>query len=155
MVGNNKSLRGLLRAARAGRGPTTGAAAAMDTKVIIGYGFGSGWIPAFVAKDQGIFARHGIDATLQLIPNASNGPAALMGDSMQIAGLNPTSAILADDVAAPISRTSSPTRRSRPKPPPGWLAVRAERLGPAPAQVIWSGEKIAVPAINSVSPMSR
>lgn len=53
--------------------------AAAQTKVTIGYGPANSWIPAFVAKEQGIFARHGLDATLQLIVIGSNQPAALIG----------------------------------------------------------------------------
>ena len=50
-------------------------AAQAQTKIAIGYGPSTVWMPAFVAKDQGFFANHGIDATLTLIPVGSRSTA--------------------------------------------------------------------------------
>src|SRR3954463_8015964 len=82
--------------------PFAALSAVAQTKVIVSFGPGSAWIQAFVAKDQGIFAKHGLDVTMQLIPVGSNQPAALMSNSIQIAGLNPTIVLFAAEGGADI-----------------------------------------------------
>lgn len=44
---------------------------------------------AFIAKEEGLFAKHGLDVTLQLIPVSPNVPAAVMSNSVQIGGTTP------------------------------------------------------------------
>ena len=43
----------------------------------------------FIAKEQGFFAKRGLDVTLQLIPVSPNVPAAVMSNSVQIGGTTP------------------------------------------------------------------
>ena len=128
--------------------PLVDVAGAAETQVTIGYAMGNGWIPAFVAKDQGIFARHGIDAQLQLMTNASNAPAALMAGTLQIAGLNPTAAILADDGGADIQVIANATIQTKTTSD-GWLFARTGLDLHQPQDLI--GRKVAVPAVNSVA----
>ena len=92
------------------------------TKVTIGYGPANSWIPAFVAKDQGIFAKHGLDATLQLIAIGSNQPAALMADSIQISGLNPTIVIFADEGGADIQVVANESIQTKTETDGGVIA---------------------------------
>ncbi|HLI20482.1 MAG TPA: ABC transporter substrate-binding protein, partial [Stellaceae bacterium] len=127
---------------------SAGVAAAANTKVTIGYAMGNGWIPAFVAKDQDIFARHGIDAQLQLMTNGSSAPAALMANSLQIAGLNPTAVILADDGGADIQIIANATIQTKTTSD-GWLFARTGLELHSPKDLI--GKKVAVPAIDSVA----
>jgi len=129
-------------------GAVVQAAHAANTAVTVGYAMGNGWIPAFVAKDQGIFAQHGIDARLQLMTNGSNAPAALMAGSLQIAGLNPTAAILADDGGAEIQAIANATIQTKTTSD-GWLFGRTGLDLHKPKDLI--GRKVAVPAINSVA----
>ena len=63
-------------------------ARAEPTHLRIGYSLISEFIPAFVARDHGIFARHGIDAELVPIANSSNLPAAVTSGSVDIGGMN-------------------------------------------------------------------
>lgn len=52
----------------------------------------------FIAKDQGFFAAHGIDATLQLMTsNATSIPSALVGNSIQVGGTTLPVVLQADD----------------------------------------------------------
>jgi NitT/TauT family transport system substrate-binding protein len=60
------------------------AAHAQATKVQIGYIPVSDWLPAFVAKDKGIFDKHGLDVTLTKIGIISNIPSAIMSGSLNI-----------------------------------------------------------------------
>ena len=43
----------------------------------------------FIAKEEGFFAKRGLDVTLQLIPVSPNVPAAVMSNSVQIGGTTP------------------------------------------------------------------
>jgi NitT/TauT family transport system substrate-binding protein len=60
--------------------------ASAQTKVSIGCTATSDCASAMVAVDQGIFAKHGLDATMTLIAINSNIPAAIISDSIQIGG---------------------------------------------------------------------
>ena len=65
----------------------TGAPARADTKLTIGYTGANTFVPAFVAKDKGFFARRGLDVTLQRIPVGPSIPGALIADSLQVGTL--------------------------------------------------------------------
>ncbi|MGA3307612.1 MAG: ABC transporter substrate-binding protein [Xanthobacteraceae bacterium] len=60
-----------------------------QTKVIVGLTQFNEVAPVMIAKEEGFFAKHGFDVTIQLIPLNSTMPAALQSDSIQIAGLTP------------------------------------------------------------------
>lgn len=59
--------------------------ASAATKLKFGYSAASAFSSAFVAADQGIFAKNGLDVEMVLVPNSSTTPAALVSDSLQIA----------------------------------------------------------------------
>ena len=46
------------------------------------------FLPVFVAADQGIFARHGLDVAVQILPNGGLVPAALISGAIQIGGVS-------------------------------------------------------------------
>ena len=56
-------------------------------KVVFGYFPVADFLMTFIAKDQGFFEKHGIDATIQMMAtNATSVPAALVSNSIQIGG---------------------------------------------------------------------
>ena len=55
-----------------------------QTRITIGYAPSADFAPLFAAKDKGFFEKRGIDATLTLIPVASNIPSAMVSNSVQI-----------------------------------------------------------------------
>jgi len=61
-------------------------AAVAQTKMTIGCTATTDCASAMVAVDEGIFAKHGLDAKMLLIGINSNIPAAIMSDSIQIGG---------------------------------------------------------------------
>ena len=63
-----------------------GAAGAAET-VVFG-GPAVDFLPVFVAVDDGIFARHGLDVTVQILPNGGLVPAALQSGSIQVGGVS-------------------------------------------------------------------
>ncbi len=59
------------------------------TTIRVGYSNVSGFAGLFIAKDQGLFAKQGLDVEPVLIALNSTMPAALVGGSLQIAGPTP------------------------------------------------------------------
>jgi NitT/TauT family transport system substrate-binding protein len=64
-------------------------AGAADEKVRIGYTAVGDFASAFVAKERGFFAKHGIDAELTQLALNSTLPAALVSGSIDIGGVTP------------------------------------------------------------------
>ena len=60
--------------------------AQQKSKITLAYSASAAFTNAFVAADQGIFAKHGLDVEMKLIPNSSTLPAALASSSLQIGG---------------------------------------------------------------------
>jgi len=60
------------------------------TKITLLYTPGDSFTESYVAKDQGIFAKHGLDVTLTVGQNGSVITAALLADSAQIGAPTPT-----------------------------------------------------------------
>ena len=64
----------------------TAAGAVEPTKVAIGYPPATDFLAAYVAKDEGFFAKHNIDATLVKIPVVTNIPSSVVSGSMPTGG---------------------------------------------------------------------
>ena len=61
------------------------APAAAQTKIVLGFSASTAFSTAFVAANEGIFKKHGLDVEMKLVPNSSTTPAALIADSLQVA----------------------------------------------------------------------
>lgn len=118
-----------------------------QTKITVSYGPAYPWIPAFVAKDQGIFAKHGLDVTLQFIAVGSNQPAALIAGTSQVAGVNPTIVLFADEGGADIQIVAGANRQSKNASSGGALARTGLDIKRA---ADFRGKKVAVPGLQSV-----
>jgi len=117
-----------------------------QTKITVSYGPGYPWIPAFVAKDQGIFAKHGLDVTLQFIAVGSNQPAALIAGTSQVAGLSPSIVLFADAGGADLTIIAGANGQSKSGTTGGVLA-RPEAKIATPTD--FRGKKVAVPGLQS------
>ncbi len=67
------------------------------TKLAVSYSATSDFLPAFIAKDTGIFERDGLDVTLTNLATTALGPPALQAGSLQIAAISPPLLLLAND----------------------------------------------------------
>jgi NitT/TauT family transport system substrate-binding protein len=54
-------------------------------KIVLGFSASTAFSTAFVAANEGIFKKHGLDVEMKLVPNSSTTPAALIADSLQVA----------------------------------------------------------------------
>ncbi|HVZ45834.1 MAG TPA: ABC transporter substrate-binding protein [Ramlibacter sp.] len=59
-------------------------------KIVFGYTAVSDFASVFVAREEGIFARHGIDVEPKFIPLNPSIPAAIQSDSLQMGGPTPS-----------------------------------------------------------------
>jgi NitT/TauT family transport system substrate-binding protein len=73
------------------------ATAQAQTKLNLGYGSASAWIASFVAADQRIFAKHGLDVAMHFVPSAATQPAAITAGSLDIGTFNAPLLFLADE----------------------------------------------------------
>ena len=122
-------------------------AARADTKLRIGYGPASAWIPAFVAKDEGIFAKHGIDASFEFIAVGSNEPAAMIAGSIDVGTLTPTILLFADEGGADLVAIAGAVVQTKDHP---FGAVVAREGTGIKLPADFRGKRVAVPGINSV-----
>lgn len=67
------------------------------TKIRLGYTPAASFVGAFLAKDKGFFAAHGLDVDLQVIALNSNIPAAMISGSCDIGGTTTTVLLQAVD----------------------------------------------------------
>jgi len=61
------------------------ASPAFAQKIVFGFSASTAFANAFVAANEGIFKKHGLDVEMKLVPNSATTPAALMAGSLQIA----------------------------------------------------------------------
>jgi NitT/TauT family transport system substrate-binding protein len=61
------------------------APAAAQDKIVLGFSASTAFSNAFVAANEGIFKKHGLDVEMKLVPNSSTTPAALVAESLQVA----------------------------------------------------------------------
>lgn len=79
------TLRTLVRAMAASALLSTAAAPALAQKIVYGFSASTAFANAFVAANEGIFKKNGLDVEMKLVPNSATTPAALMAGSLQIA----------------------------------------------------------------------
>ena len=65
------------------------AQAQKKTPLIVSYTATPEFGSAFIAKERGLFEKHGLDVTLQLIPVSPNVPGAVISGSVQVGGATP------------------------------------------------------------------
>jgi len=122
-------------------------AASAETQLTIGYGLAGDFLPAFIAKDEGIFAKNGLDASMKVMQSSSLVPAILASGGVQIGINTPPNLLLAvagglDQVAiAGAARLTSADPRIGLVAKPGLTVTRPADL---------EGKRVGVPGINSV-----
>jgi len=122
------------------------ASAAELTKMAVSYSATADFAPAFIAKEAGIFEKHGLDVSLSNLATTSLGPPALMAGSLQLASSSPPLLLLANDggmdlvAVAGVAAMDEKHPRSSLITRTGFTATKAQDF---------IGKKIARPGINS------
>jgi NitT/TauT family transport system substrate-binding protein len=122
-------------------------ASAEGTKVSIGYVSAGDFITAFVAKDEGIFEKNGIDATLTHLTIATNGPAAVLSKSLDISMSTATILLEAAEGGLDLVAIAGVSRFYADNPKVSLVARTGSGIHKA---ADFKGKTIGVPGLNSV-----
>jgi NitT/TauT family transport system substrate-binding protein len=118
-----------------------------QTKLVVAHSPASEFLPAFVAKERGIFARNGLDVTFNMTPNITLIPAALVSGTVQIGSATATNALLAAEAGIDIVTVMGGTRLVKSNQRialvtrPGLTVANANDL---------RGKRVGVPGFNAV-----
>jgi NitT/TauT family transport system substrate-binding protein len=118
--------------------------------VKIGLGPAVDFLPAFVARDKGIFAQHGLDVTLVIVPTPSVVPPMLVSDSVQISYATPPNLLLADEGGLDLVAIEGAARLVKSNAKISFVTrsgITVERAADL------KGRKIGVPGFNSIIDM--
>lgn len=117
-----------------------------QTKIVLGYGPGSAWAAAWIAQDDGIFKKNGLDIDFSFVSGGQLQAAALISDAVQIVGNNPIQVLLADAAGADLVIIAGADGQTKANPYSG-VAVNAAVIK-TPADFV--GRKVAVPGLQSI-----
>jgi NitT/TauT family transport system substrate-binding protein len=123
--------------------PTAGA----QTKLNVGYVPVSDFLPLMVAQDKQIFAKHGLEITATKIMLASNVPAALVSESIDIGMGTGTMLLQTADSGLDLVAICGVSRFTKENPILSLVARKGVKIESA---ADFKGKKIGVPGFNSV-----
>jgi NitT/TauT family transport system substrate-binding protein len=115
------------------------------TKIVFGYTGGLDTLPAFVAKDKGLFDARGLDVTMTRVTVTPQIPATLRAGGVNIGMSNASLLLMALDTGLDLVITTPSTRYDKARPAASLLAI--------PSITVLDdlrGKRIGVPAINTL-----
>ena len=122
-------------------------AALAQTKVNIGYSPAADFTPVFAAKDKGFFEKRGLDVTLTRIPLASNIPAAIVSDSLQIGMGTGSMLVQTAEAGLGLVALNGASRFQKSNSIVSLVARSGEKIQ-KPED--FKGKKVGVPGLNSM-----
>lgn len=123
-------------------------AVAQTKKVNIGYASATDFLPAFIAKENGCFAKVDLDVTLTRVAIASTIPAAITSGSLQIGMSTATILLQAVEGGLELVTVAGATRMLRANPTISLVVRNGAEIKTAADM---KGKKVGVPGINSVA----
>jgi len=120
--------------------------ATAQTKVTLGYTGVADFAAAFVAKEHGLFAKHGLDVELQQLALNSTLPAALQSNAVQIGGAAPSVLLQAADSGLALQALAAASVNVRSASNPSIVARAGSNITSANDLV---GKKVGVPGLNA------
>jgi len=125
----------------------TGRVAAAERKVTLAFTPANDFLPAFVAKEQGFFARRGIDANMQLVPISPTIPGAIRGGSVDIGAVTPPTLLQSNENGLDLVAICGGTIQSKRNATVS-LVVRKDAGIRTAADL--KGKIVGVPGVNSI-----
>ena len=119
--------------------------AAAQTKINLGYTQANAFMAAFVAKDQGFFAKRGLDVTLQIVPQGSTIASVMAGGTLQAGTLTPPAFLLAVEGGIDAQVVAAATFQTKANPTIGVMAREGSNIKTA-ADI--RGKRVGVPGLN-------
>jgi NitT/TauT family transport system substrate-binding protein len=118
-----------------------------QSKVNIGYSPAADFTPVFAAKDKGFFEKRGLDVTLTRIPLASNIPAAIVADSLQIGMGTGSMLVQTAEAGLGLVALNGASRFQKSNSIVSLVARTGEKIQ-KPED--FKGKKVGVPGLNSM-----
>ena len=119
-----------------------------QTKLIVGYTPANAFMPAFVAKDKGFFAKRGLDVTLQTVPQGSTIAGAMAGGTMQVGTLTAPVYLLSVEGGIDTQIVAASTYQARSNPT---IALMAREGSNIKSAADMRGKRMGVPGLNGVN----
>jgi len=119
-----------------------------QTKLIVGYTPANAFMPAFVAKDKGFFAKRGLDVTLQTVPQGSTIAGAMAGGTMQVGTLTAPVYLLSVEGGIDTQIVAASTYQAKGNPTIGLMAREGSSIK---AAADMKGKRMGVPGLNGVN----
>jgi NitT/TauT family transport system substrate-binding protein len=116
------------------------------TKIALLFAPTTGLLPSYVAKDQGIFEKHGLDVELTLLVNQGSVVAALVSGSVQIGTPSALAVLQAADAGLDVVFLAA--SNVSPSPSRTGMFVRNDSGIEGPRDLI--GKKVGVPSLNTL-----
>ena len=126
------------------------AACQTSTPIKVGLGPAVDFLPAFVARDRGIFAKHNLDVTLQIVPTPSVVPPMLVSDSVQIAYATPPNILLANEGGLDLVAIAGGARLVKSNAKISFVTRTGVTIAKAEDM---KGRRVGVPGFNSIIDM--
>lgn len=121
---------------------------AAQTKLIVGYTPANAFMPAFVAKDKGFFAKRGLDVTLQTVPQGSTIAGAMAGGTMQVGTLTAPVYLLSVEGGIDTQIVAASTYQAKSNPTIALMAREGSNIKTAADM---KGRRMGVPGLNGVN----
>ena len=137
----------LALAASLAASPVLAHSASAATKITLLYTPGDSFTESYVAKDQGIFDKHGLDVTLTAAQNGSVITAALIADLAQIGAPTPTVLLQAHEQGVDLVVLAS-ANRNPIQPPVSETGIVAREGSNIKTAADLVGKKHAVPGLG-------
>lgn len=119
--------------------------AAAQTKINLGYTQANAFMAAFVAKEQGFFAKRGLDVTLQIVPQGSTIASAMAGGTLNAGTLTPPAFLLAVEGGIDAQVVAAATFQAKANPT---IAVMAKEGSNIKTAADIKGKRVGVPGLN-------
>ena len=119
-----------------------------QTKLIVGYTPANAFMPAFVAKDKGFFAKRGLDVTLQTVPQGSTIAGAMAGGTMQVGTLTAPVYLLSVEGGIDTQIVAASTYQAKSNPTIALMAREGSNIKTASDM---KGKRMGVPGLNGVN----
>jgi NitT/TauT family transport system substrate-binding protein len=118
------------------------------TKLFVGYTPANAFLPAFVAKDKGFFAKRGLDVTLQTVPQGSTIAGAMAGGTMQVGTLTAPVYLLSVEGGIDTQIVAASTYQAKSNPT---IALMAREGSNIKSAADMKGKRMGVPGLNGVN----
>lgn len=124
------------------------APAIAQTKIVLGYTPANAFMPAFVAKDHGFFAKRGLDVTLQTVPQGSTIAGAMAGGTLTAGTLTAPAYLLSVEGGIDTQIVAASTYQAKANPT---IALMAREGANIKAARDMQGKRMGVPGLNGVN----